>query len=71
MNTQLIDSIIHIIRSLSPEEQAMLEEKLFFDCTYPSTSAIITLALRGSSFEFLNEEPDLYTLDDGEPIQCP
>ncbi|QKD82778.1 hypothetical protein HPC62_11805 [Thermoleptolyngbya sichuanensis A183] len=75
MNTQLIDAIIQVIGSLSPEEQAALAEKLFFDCAYPSTSDILTLALRGSSFDFLNfdflnSEPDLYTLDDGEPIPC-
>ncbi|MBF2085399.1 hypothetical protein [Thermoleptolyngbya sp. C42_A2020_037] len=70
MNTQLVDSIIQVIRSLSPEEQAALTEKLFFDCAYPSTLDILTLALRGSSFDFLNSEPDLYTLEDGEPIPC-
>ncbi|OLP18513.1 hypothetical protein BST81_10565 [Leptolyngbya sp. 'hensonii'] len=70
MNTQLIDSIIQVIRSLSPEEQAILEEKLFFDFAYPSTPDIITLALQCGSFDFLNDEPDLYSLDDGEPIPC-
>ncbi|MDG2991620.1 hypothetical protein L3556_11855 [Candidatus Synechococcus calcipolaris G9] len=71
MNTQLIDSIIQVIRSLSPEEQAVLEEKLFFESTDPSTPDIMTLALQGSSFDFLNNEPDLYSLDDGEAIPCP
>lgn len=28
MNTKLVDSLVAAIRSLSPEEQALLEEKL-------------------------------------------
>jgi hypothetical protein len=37
MNAQLIDSLVQLIHSLSPEERAILEEKLFFEDTYPST----------------------------------
>jgi hypothetical protein len=70
MNTQLIDSLVTIIHSLSPEEQAILGEKLFFDNSYPSSNDIMTLASQGGSFDFLNDEPDLYSLDDGEPISC-
>ena len=68
MNTQLIESVIQLIRSLSLEEQAIVEERLFFDFAYPSTPDLITLALQGGSFEFLNDEPDLYSLTDGELI---
>lgn len=71
MNTNLVESIIQVIRSLSPEEQAILEEKLFFDSSDPSTADILALALKGNSFEFLNDEPDLYSLEDGAPIPCP
>lgn len=35
MNTQLINSLVQAIRSLSPQEQAALEEKLFFAFDYP------------------------------------
>ena len=28
MNTQLVESIVQLIKSLTPEEQALLEEKL-------------------------------------------
>jgi len=70
MNTQLIDSIIQVIRSLSPEEQAVLAAKLFFDPTAPSTPDMITLALQGGSFDFLHNEPDSYSLDNGEPVPC-
>ena len=68
MNTQLINSLLQLIHSLSPEERAILEENLFFEDTYPSTSELITLALHNNSLNFLAEEPDLYTVDDGEPI---
>ncbi|PNW35385.1 UNVERIFIED_CONTAM: hypothetical protein BEN50_17650 [Euhalothece sp. KZN 001] len=68
MNTQLIESLIQAIRSLPKEEQAMLEEKLFFENTYPSTNDLITLSLYSNSFDFLAQEPDIYTLEDGEPI---
>ena len=71
MNTNLVESIIQVIRSLSPEEQAILEEKLFFDSSDSSTADILALALKGNSFECLNDEPDLYSLEDGAPIPCP
>jgi hypothetical protein len=68
MNTPLVNALFQLIHSLSPEDRAALEEKLFFDNSYPSTPEAINLALQSSSFDFLNDEPDLYTLDDGEPI---
>lgn len=71
MNTQLINSLVQVIHSLSPQEQAALEEKLFFDCDYPPTADIMTLALQSSSFDFLSQEPDLYSLEDGEALLCP
>lgn len=71
MNIHLVELIVQVIRSLSPEKQAILEEKLFFGFAYPSPPDPIAMTLRGNSFEFLNDEPDLYSLDDGEPIPCP
>jgi hypothetical protein len=70
MNTQLIDSLAQVIRALPTEERAALTEKLFFDHTYPTTQEITNLALRSGSFDFLASEPDLYSLEDGEPIPC-
>jgi len=70
MNNQLIDSIIQIVHSLPPEEQAIVREKLSLDFSYPSSEEIINLALKGNSFDFLNDEPDLYSLEDGEDILC-
>ncbi|BDA68034.1 hypothetical protein RIVM261_024660 [Rivularia sp. IAM M-261] len=68
MNTKLVESLVQIILSLSQEERTLLEEKLFFDASDPSTRDIMVLAQRGRSFDFLNDEPDLYTLEDGEAV---
>lgn len=68
MNTKLIDSLIQIIQSLNPQERALLEEKLFFHPSEPTTIEIRQLAQQGGTYDFLYEEPDLYTLEDGEPI---
>ncbi|MEM9946401.1 MAG: hypothetical protein AAF810_10100 [Cyanobacteria bacterium P01_D01_bin.36] len=68
MNTQLVDSLVQAIRSLSSAERAVLEEKLFFDPHEPTLDDILSLAMRGGSFDFLAQEPDLYSLDDGEPV---
>ena len=68
MNTQLVSSLIQIIRSLPREERSALTEQLFFDSSYPTSFELMTLGLQGESLEFLNREPDLYTIEDGEPI---
>jgi len=68
MNTQLVDSLIQVILSLSKEERHLLEEKLFFESSIPSTSDLMQMAQKGGSFNFLYDEPDLYTLEDGEAI---
>jgi hypothetical protein len=68
MNTQLVDSLIQVILSLSPEERTLLETKLFWDTSEPTTYEIMKLAQSGGAFDFLADEPDLYSLEDGEPI---
>lgn len=70
MNTQLVESLVQAIRALSTEERAALEEKLFFEPDEPTTGELTTLALRGGSFDFLADEPELYSLKDGEPIDA-
>jgi hypothetical protein len=70
MNRQLIDSLAQVIRALPTEERAALTEQLFFDCTDPTTQELANLALKSGSFDFLSQEPDLYSLADGEPIPC-
>ena len=68
MNTQLVESIYQVIQSLSDEERSLLEEKLYTNLSYPSQQEIIALAETGSVFDFLNNEPDLYSLEDGEAV---
>lgn len=68
MNTQLVESLIQVILSLSPEERKLLETKLFWDSSEPTTHEIMKLAQSGGVFDFLADEPDLYSLEDGEPI---
>jgi hypothetical protein len=70
MNTQLVESLVQAIRALSTEERAALEEKLFFEGDEPTTADLVALAMRGGSFDFLADEPDLYSLEDGEPIDA-
>ncbi|WP_310488300.1 hypothetical protein [Chamaesiphon sp. VAR_69_metabat_338] len=83
-NNQLVNSIIDLIESLPQAEQNLLTQRLFFDSAvaarlageektvekldYPSVHEIANLAQMGGSFDFLEHEPDLYTLDDGEPV---
>ena len=59
MDTQLVESIYRVIQSL-------LEEKLSTNLPYPSQQEIITLAEMNNVSNFLNDEPDLYSLQDGE-----
>ena len=68
MNAQLVESLLQVIMSLSPEERTLLEEKLFAHIPYPSNSELIQLVQSGGCFAFLKDEPDIYTLEDGEPI---
>ncbi len=68
MNTKLVESITQVIFSLSKDEQALLKGKLFLELSEPSTEEIMKLAQTGESLNFLYNEPDLYTLEDGEPI---
>ena len=76
MNTQLVKSIYQVIQSLSEGErclrlasQSLLEEKLYTDLPYPSPEEMIALAEVSEVFNFLHDELDIYTLDDGELIK--
>ena len=68
MNTQLVESIYQVIQSLSEEERSLLEEKLYTNLPYPSQQEITALAETSNVFDFLNNEPDLYSLEDGEAV---
>jgi hypothetical protein len=54
--------------TLPEEEQGLLKEKLLIETSVPSTTELMQLAQKSASLDFLYEEPDLYTLEDGEPI---
>ncbi len=69
MNQKLVKSLVQIIQSLSDQERQMLEEQLSLDTTNQvTTKDLMNLAHKSRSFDFLNDEPNLYTLEDGEPI---
>jgi len=68
MNTSLIESLFQVIQCLPKEERQLLEKKLFFESSDPTIQEIMKLAENSGSFAFLNDEPDLYSLEDGEPI---
>ena len=69
VNVQLVESLVQTIRALPVAEQSLLLEKLFTDIPYPSTLELMHLADKGGSFDFWHDEPDLYTLDDGEAVE--
>ena len=68
MNTQLVESIYQVIQSLSDEERLLLEKKLYTNLPYPSQQETIALAEESNVFDFLHDEPDLYSLEDGQPV---
>ncbi len=68
MNTQLVESIYQVIQSLSDEERLLLEEKLYTNLPYPSQQELTTLNEASNVFNFLCDEPDIYRLEDGEPV---
>jgi hypothetical protein len=68
INFQLVESLVQAIRSLSSAEQALLERRLFDDLPEPSIQELMHLANQGGAFDFLHDEPNLYTLEDGEPV---
>ena len=68
LNTQLVESLVQVIHALSVEERFLLEEKLFLEMVEVSTKDMMNLAIVGGSFDFLYDEPDVYTYEDGEPV---
>ncbi len=68
LNTQLVESLVQVIHALSAEERVLLEEKLFLEMVEVSTKDMMNLAMVGGSFDFLYDEPDIYTHQDGEPV---
>ncbi|MGV0024411.1 hypothetical protein [Phormidesmis priestleyi] len=69
MNTQLIESLVQAVRSLLEEERSLFETKLYREIPYPSNLELAHLRDRSKAFDFLKDEPDLYTIEDGESIK--
>lgn len=69
MNTQLVESLVQAIRALSAEERALFDTKLYGELPYPSNLELVHLSEHGQAFDFLKDEPDLYTVTDGEAIK--
>jgi hypothetical protein len=68
VNMKLIDTLIQVIHALSPEERQILTRELFLESSEPSNQELIKLAESGGCFDFLANEPDIYTCEDGEPV---
>ncbi len=68
LNLKLVNTLIQRIRSLSQEERQILQKELFFEITESSNQELMQLAERGGCFNFLDDEPDIYTLEDREPV---
>ena len=69
MNAQLVESIYKMIQFLLDEERLLLEEKLFTNLSYPSQTEINKLSAATNVYDFLNDESDIYNLEDGEAIE--
>jgi hypothetical protein len=69
MNTQLVESLVQAVRALSTEERALFDTKLYGEVPYPSHLELAHLSEQGKAFDFLKDEPDLYTITDGDAIE--
>jgi hypothetical protein len=72
INLQMVESILQLIRSLPVAERQLLEQRLSGELTeYPevTTEELMLLSEKGGSFDFWHNEPEIYTFEDGEPIQ--
>jgi hypothetical protein len=68
VNTQLVDSLVQVIQALPHAKRNLLKQKLYFAQDYPTFSELAHRSEHDPTFEFLNHEPDLYSLADGAPI---
>ncbi len=69
VNTQIVESIIQLIHSLPRAERELLEQRLLGELPELTTQELMYLVEKGGSFDFWHDEPDIYTIEDGEPIQ--
>jgi hypothetical protein len=69
VNVQMVESILQLIRSLPRAERNLLEQRLLEELPDFTTDELMQLSERGGAFDFWHHEPEIYTLEDGEPIQ--
>jgi hypothetical protein len=69
MNIKLPAFLRQILQSLLNKKRAQIQENLILVRSYPSPQELSHLAQIGGALDFLHDEPDLYTLEDGEEIQ--
>jgi len=70
VNLQMVESIFQLIRSLPKTERTILEQRLAEeDLDEFSTEELMELSTKGGAFDFWHDEPELYTFEDGEPIE--
>ena len=70
VNLQMVESIFQLIRSLPQTERKVLEQRLAEENLVGfSTEELMELSAKGGAFDFWHDEPELYTFEDGEPIQ--
>lgn len=65
LSDQQLNQVLQFVNQVSPENDINYEA---INTPEIKTQEIMNLADIGGSFNFLNNEPDLYTLEDGEPV---
>jgi hypothetical protein len=65
----MVESILQLIHSLPLAERNLLEQRLFEEFREFTTNELMQLSEKGGSFDFWHNEPEIYTFEDGEPIQ--
>jgi hypothetical protein len=69
VNLKMVESILQLIRSLPQPERNILNQRLAEEIPDLTTKELMQLAEKGGAFDFLHDEPDLYTTEDGEPVE--
>jgi hypothetical protein len=68
MNTKLVEAITQIFFSLPKDERALLREKLWHEFSEPQNHQFIQQVQDRSALDFLHDQPDIFTLADGDLI---
>ncbi len=68
MNVQLVESLIQVMLFLEADEQLALAAKISKNIPYPLTQELVQFAQKDGYFNFLNNKPEIYTLENPEAI---